>query len=719
MNFLVTLLLWLFLRLEVSCLSFDWCCDMGLKNSFNSRLCSDYTYLTPYFPDAYCKFAFSICCNQLNQQQECDRGKLLAFNQETCVDDLKPKRDCDTYIDCCNCCKIGILSYLNLKICETKKSLDFKCNKAQLECCEKAKSSELSNSQIIDNCQNGFEFNRENGKCYDIDECKDKDICPKGSVCENLEGSYSCSNTCSQGYEFDSLTNICKDIDECINLSHECKRGMRCENLPGSYRCIRETPCGTGYVIESFTQDCIDINECTSNSHDCAVGYKCINLLGSYKCEPQECPIGYKFDFNAGECIAIVCKAGHKIDEAGRNCIDIDECTYLINPCKPNEKCINTKGSFKCIQSLTCDQGYKLNQDKTDCIDEDECDTGEHNCPKNSICRNIEGSFTCICTNGFEFIHSRNTCEDVNECRLGKHNCPNNSECINTKGSFECKCDYGYKPKMSQSKVINCEDINECLVSFTCHQKCINHPGTYECACHDGYYLGLDRRICLDINECLAKPNICNGGECKNTQGGYECVKKCSNGFELDQFTKECVDINECLKGIHNCSKNEKCINLNGQFKCASIACPNGYISSINTNPPRCELPQALCSNSDFNCFQQPKKIFFFFVFYRVHMSVPIKIFTSPMLHVNEHTRITYHYELKITSKLNDPYVSYLTDKDFYMRHAGSNMNAVEILLLRSPTSNQELNLELNMKVYMHGQYLTSMLCKIYVFITE
>ncbi|XP_032299775.1 thyroid peroxidase [Coturnix japonica] len=47
-------------------------------------------------------------------------------------------------------------------------------------------------------------------------------------------------------------------------------------------------------------------------------------------------------------------------------CIDINECENEINPpCSPTAKCINTKGSYKCL----CTEPYKLAEDGRTCID--------------------------------------------------------------------------------------------------------------------------------------------------------------------------------------------------------------------------------------------------------------------------------------------------------------------------------------------------------------
>lgn len=46
---------------------------------------------------------------------------------------------------------------------------------------------------------------------------------------------------------------------------------------------------------------------------------------------------------------------------------DIDECARG-NPCRRNQRCLNTNGSYKCQSLLTCSGGYTSNDDGTQCI---------------------------------------------------------------------------------------------------------------------------------------------------------------------------------------------------------------------------------------------------------------------------------------------------------------------------------------------------------------
>uniref|UniRef100_A0A8C6V9U6 Fibulin 5 n=1 Tax=Naja naja TaxID=35670 RepID=A0A8C6V9U6_NAJNA len=244
---------------------------------------------------------------------------------------------------------------------------------------------------------------------------------------------------CSNGFEMDRVSGQCLDVDECRTIAEACRGDMVCVNQNGGYLCIpRANPnqrspymnpygpslyppppvpapvpnyptvgrappiCRFGYRMNENNQ-CVDIDECR-------YGYcqqLCANVPGSYSC---------------------TCNPGFVLNEDGRSCQDVNECTSS-NPCVQN--CINTYGSFLC----RCDPGYELETDGISCTDMDECSFSEFLCQHE--CINQPGSYYCFCPSGYVLVEDTR-CQDVNECEVGNHTCNVQQTCFNVQGGFKC-----------------------------------------------------------------------------------------------------------------------------------------------------------------------------------------------------------------------------------------------------------------------------------------
>lgn len=407
-------------------------------------------------------------------------------------------------------------------------------------------------------------------KCdVDIDECTtDPFICGSNQICQNLEGSYSCS--CGDGFAL--VDNKCEDIDECADLGlNDCPMSTTvCRNTHGNYSC----ECQKGFQMKNGA--CEDINECETGVHGCS--QMCINVDGGFNCA---CYFGFTLRDDRESCEKVkdtcarfpglncsyacrqqgldpesgicFCESGYQLDGDGSTCIDINECSNN-NQCVHN--CTNTDGSFAC----GCAIGYRLQNDGISCEACDEHFYGE-NCE--TPCKCGRGAQTCHQINGCvcELGWTGETCElDVNECLTSP--CQGDHElCLNTPGSYRCDCTPGFNKSNDQ-----CIDIDECQDSTICPQKCVNTEGSYACACNDGYKLK-NEKDCEDIDECQQAK--CH--DCENLPGSFRCF--CRDGFILNATTlMDCHNIDECSDGSNACSHHAICTDTIGSYTCK---CPD------------------------------------------------------------------------------------------------------------------------------------------------
>ncbi|XP_024139093.1 cysteine-rich with EGF-like domain protein 2 [Oryzias melastigma] len=108
------------------------------------------------------------------------------------------------------------------------------------------------------------------------------------------------------------------------------------------------------------------------------------------------------------------CKEGWEEDDQ-EACVDVNECAKDPPPCKENQYCLNSEGSYSCKtcdkacsgcsgagsdKCRSCSDGYR--DVEGSCTDVDECSESEAVCAReHQECVNNHGSYTCVCSAGF------------------------------------------------------------------------------------------------------------------------------------------------------------------------------------------------------------------------------------------------------------------------------------------------------------------------------
>ncbi|XP_006623621.1 fibrillin-1-like [Apis dorsata] len=549
---------------------FEKCCGLGTSWALEGLRCEKFTGPVsgvPTVEQGLCLEAVDICCVRAYHEQQCKKGKLDAHVGLACVSGSKSKRlgPGDYHRDCCEACKLGILTGSMGQGCAFKKfTFGNPWDPAFLECCYEASPS--TTTIFTTNLTNATSSS-------EITNSESTSI-----------SSYSSSSSLSTQTTLASSTSFSPSIPT-PPLDDICQlmKGLLCSDIcvptPGSYYC----KCREGFTLLEDGKTCrqdLPTDRCKSSN----------------PCE-QRCT-------DNGVAVTCSCNPGYILADDKHSC--------LLKPSEIKTTTILEDNDF----SLLCPAGYRYNATNQVCDDVNEC-IERRICP--DYCENTIGSYICTsknlkidpyedCPPGYQWESITGLCSDIDECLILSKPCPGiKNVCVNTQGSFSCleikgikSCPAGFKfNNFSQQ----CEDVDECAEKIhSCledMEKCRNTEGAYECdiKCNEGFIYSVNLGICIDMDECLGSNNPCldPNTTCKNILGGYECLSLnrsivsideqtepsiCSAGYKpMNDSNNACIDVDECKEQLHSCEINEQCVNDIGSYRCEPL---NHEITNLN-----------------------------------------------------------------------------------------------------------------------------------------